>query len=108
MTEPTTNRLPNWANPNATVGRTKVSHGMEEKEFLDQPYSTLDETVKETIMKDASSVWRKIKVVFLPIRKVCILLFRYFFFHVKRTRQQQSLFPVRTPSSITPAYLRMK
>eukprot|EP00568_Trieres_chinensis_P007074 CAMPEP_0183308398 /NCGR_PEP_ID=MMETSP0160_2-20130417/21783_1 /TAXON_ID=2839 ORGANISM="Odontella Sinensis, Strain Grunow 1884" /NCGR_SAMPLE_ID=MMETSP0160_2 /ASSEMBLY_ACC=CAM_ASM_000250 /LENGTH=200 /DNA_ID=CAMNT_0025472239 /DNA_START=114 /DNA_END=713 /DNA_ORIENTATION=- len=36
-------------------------------EFLDRPYSTLDEPVMETIMRDARSVASKLKVVLLPL-----------------------------------------
>ncbi len=72
---------PQWANPtgapmqqptqniNSTIGASAVSQ--HESEFF-APVSTLDEPVRETIMRDVRSVGGKLKVVLLPMeRSVC-------------------------------------
>jgi hypothetical protein len=63
---------PQWANPQGTPQQqTTVSLGQQEQEFF-APLSTLDEPVKETIMRDVRSVASKLKVVMLPMdRTVC-------------------------------------
>jgi len=38
-------------------------------DFLLQPFSTLNEPVMETIMRDARAVWTKLRVVLLPLDK---------------------------------------
>lgn len=73
------NPPPAWSNPNMSA-----SHPIEEVEeapfqddqgeiktddFLLKPFSTLDEPVMETIMRDVRSVWTKLKVVLLPLDK---------------------------------------
>jgi hypothetical protein len=59
---------PQWANPNGTPQPPTVSHGasQQEQEFF-APLSTLDEPVRETIMRDVRSVASKLKVVMLPM-----------------------------------------
>ncbi|CAB9503576.1 Protein YIPF6 [Seminavis robusta] len=71
---------PQWADPSissmpggmmsGTMGSTDPSMGMGaggHQEALFQPYSTLDEPVMETIMRDVQSVVSKLKVVMLPL-----------------------------------------
>lgn len=72
---------PQWANPDATSWSSSSteeihSHHHEQMQiaedglsFLNQPYSTLDEPVVETIMRDLNSVASKMKVVLLPLNK---------------------------------------
>jgi hypothetical protein len=38
-------------------------------DFLSRPFSTLDEPVKDTIMRDLTSVWTKLKVVLMPLKR---------------------------------------
>jgi len=75
--------VPTWAKPNTTVGEVRVHHGTTDNDnesMMERPFhSTLDEPVKETIMRDVQSVWKKIKVVLLPIRKVCPRIENVFF-----------------------------
>lgn len=52
---------PQWASPEAPVGVSQ-----QEAEFF-APLSTLDEPVRETIMRDVRSVASKLKVVLLPM-----------------------------------------
>jgi hypothetical protein len=81
----TTNNRPMWANPDSEAGQATVRHGINSgdsqqhhslSENDDFQNSTLDEPIRETILKDARSVWKKIKVVLLPMKKVS----KYFFF----------------------------
>jgi hypothetical protein len=65
---------PVWSDP--TVASTSLTEEIHEEQnlpddsdFLTQPYSTLDEPVRETIMRDVRSVASKIKVVLLPLKK---------------------------------------
>jgi hypothetical protein len=67
---------PRWANPDGTQQQQQqannISVEQHEQEFF-APLSTLDEPVKETIMRDVRSVARKLKVVLLPMdRTVCV------------------------------------
>ena len=63
-------------------GMTAGAH----QEALFQPYSTLDEPVLETIMRDVRAVVSKLKVVMLPLdRTVC-------FFRGLSRAKTQSLF----------------
>jgi hypothetical protein len=60
---------PAWANPSPMNTSTSQE---EEVEMLDdsillQPYSTLDEPVRETIMRDLRAVGSKLRVVMLPL-----------------------------------------
>lgn len=59
---------PQWANPNPTpnMGSPAVNASQHEAEFF-APLSTLDEPVRETIMRDVRAVAEKLKVVMLPI-----------------------------------------
>ncbi len=67
-----------WADPNNTslpshdmnntIDHSATTTGGDEG-FLTQPYSTLDEPVRETIMRDVRSVASKIQVVLLPLKK---------------------------------------
>lgn len=73
---------PQWANPsgvpvqqqtqqniNSTIGGAAANQ--HESEFF-APVSTLDEPIRETIMRDVRSVGSKLKVVLLPMeRSVC-------------------------------------
>lgn len=91
--DPPTNdsQQPCWADPTNNTSsssnlQTQELHDVQQEEdmdtstFLTQPYSTLDEPVSETIMRDVRSVAAKIKVVLLPLKKtvrryyLCILL----------------------------------
>jgi len=38
-------------------------------DFLSRPFSTLDEPIKDTIMRDVTSVWTKLKVVVMPLKR---------------------------------------
>ena len=65
-----------WADPNATSFQQSTQeiheedvNGTMDESFLTQPYSTLDEPVRETIMRDVRSVLSKIQVVLLPLKK---------------------------------------
>mmetsp|Transcript_111175 Transcript_111175/g.310589 ORF Transcript_111175/g.310589 Transcript_111175/m.310589 type:complete len:244 (-) Transcript_111175:18-749(-) len=62
---PNPNGGPQWANPNGTVGAT-ADVSQQESEFF-APLSTLDEPVRETIMRDVRSVASKLRVVLLPM-----------------------------------------
>ncbi len=75
---------PQWANPNgvpvqqtqANINSTIGAAGanQHENEFF-APVSTLDEPIRETIMRDVRSVGSKLKVVLLPMeRSVCFIL----------------------------------
>mmetsp|Transcript_13104 Transcript_13104/g.15962 ORF Transcript_13104/g.15962 Transcript_13104/m.15962 type:complete len:273 (+) Transcript_13104:108-926(+) len=79
-----TTSAPAWANPTHTSTSSTSSTGIgsiaqqtEEihdvnaynEDFLTQPFSTLDEPVSETIMRDVRSVAMKLKIVLLPLRK---------------------------------------
>ena len=55
---------PQWANPDGTPPSVDVSQ--QESEFF-APLSTLDEPVRETIMRDVRSVAGKLRVVLLPM-----------------------------------------
>eukprot|EP00565_Helicotheca_tamesis_P008415 CAMPEP_0185723898 /NCGR_PEP_ID=MMETSP1171-20130828/577_1 /TAXON_ID=374046 /ORGANISM="Helicotheca tamensis, Strain CCMP826" /LENGTH=246 /DNA_ID=CAMNT_0028391665 /DNA_START=84 /DNA_END=821 /DNA_ORIENTATION=+ len=73
-----TNAPPPWANPGGTSASAQMNvtedsgvggGGMADdgQEFLGAPFSTLDEPVMETIMRDVRSVASKLKVVLLPL-----------------------------------------
>lgn len=68
MMQPNNGGGPQWANPTQQQPQqTNVdSLGQQESEFF-APLSTLDEPVKETIMRDVRSVASKLKVVLLPM-----------------------------------------
>lgn len=55
---------PSWANPHAPVSHIQEDIG---NDILLQPYSTLEEPIIETIMRDVKAVGRKLKVVMLPL-----------------------------------------
>lgn len=56
---------PVWANPNTpTPQSTSQDIG---NDILLEPYSTLEEPVLETIMRDVRAVYAKLKVVMLPL-----------------------------------------
>ena len=68
---------PQWANPQGTMQPQPTQQQMnfqqqqqgmqqQEQEFF-APLSTIDEPVKETIMRDVRSVASKLKVVLLPM-----------------------------------------
>ena len=56
---------PQWANPNGNTPSQQQQQQQEQEFFA--PLSTLDEPVKETIMRDVRSVGSKLKVVLLPM-----------------------------------------
>eukprot|EP00551_Chaetoceros_affinis_P003713 CAMPEP_0203650816 /NCGR_PEP_ID=MMETSP0088-20131115/25704_1 /ASSEMBLY_ACC=CAM_ASM_001087 /TAXON_ID=426623 /ORGANISM="Chaetoceros affinis, Strain CCMP159" /LENGTH=212 /DNA_ID=CAMNT_0050509723 /DNA_START=64 /DNA_END=699 /DNA_ORIENTATION=+ len=78
---------PCWADPNAaavatttnmtfqsgeiqgTIDGGAIGGGEGDGNFLAEPYSTLDEPVRETIMRDVRSVSSKIQVILLPLKK---------------------------------------
>ena len=80
---------PQWANPsnvpmqqqqqqtmpnniNSTIGASVANQ--QESDFF-APVSTLDEPIRETIMRDVRSVGSKLKVVLLPMeRSVCFAI----------------------------------
>ena len=75
---------PQWANPNgvpvqqtqaninSTIGGAAANQ--HESDFF-APVSTLDEPIRETLMRDVRSVGSKLKVVLLPMeRSVCFIL----------------------------------
>lgn len=72
----TTTAGPAWSNPHETPSSTSVSVTQQPQQtqqqedpaaFLSQPYSTLDEPVIETIMRDVRAVSSKLKVVLMPL-----------------------------------------
>jgi hypothetical protein len=88
--DPPTNdsQQPCWADPTNNTSsssnlQTQELHDVQQEEdmdtstFLTQPYSTLDEPVSETIMRDVRSVAAKIKVVLLPLKKTNPLEYAY-------------------------------
>jgi hypothetical protein len=44
-------------------------------DFLSRPFSTLDEPIKDTIMRDVSSVWSKLKVVLMPLKRSVSIMY---------------------------------
>lgn len=63
-----------WAQPDINSSLSRPAEEIHEDEqdndsFLTQPYSTLDEPVRETIMRDVNSVVAKIKVVLMPLNR---------------------------------------
>ena len=74
-----TNGGPRWANPEgtslptiSTTAAIPTSHVTQHEAELFAPLSTLDEPIRETIMRDVRSVASKLKVVLLPMeRSVC-------------------------------------
>lgn len=71
-----------WATPsemhaNPTQEVHHVEQQQQDGDFLTQPFSTLDEPVRETIMRDVRSVASKIKVVLLPLNKTNPLEYAY-------------------------------
>ena len=64
------------SNVNGHMSGTGVAVGNNDSDeaFLSQPYSTLDEPISETIMRDVRSVVSKIKVVLLPLQKTVSLV----------------------------------
>lgn len=63
-----------WAQPDINSSLSRPVEEIHEDEqdndsFLTQPYSTLDEPVRETIMRDVNSVVAKIKVVLMPLNR---------------------------------------
>lgn len=57
---------PQWANPDGTPSAATDNASQHEAELF-APLSTLDEPVRETIMRDVRSVVSKLKVVLLPM-----------------------------------------
>lgn len=64
MATMSSNASPQWANPDGKPSTVNVSQ--QESEFF-APLSTLDEPVRETIMRDVRSVASKLRVVLLPM-----------------------------------------
>ena len=72
--QPNTNAVPDWANPanhpiNSEVGQTAVQRHEEE---LFSAYSTLDEPVLETVLRDVRAVGAKLRVVMMPLDRAPI------------------------------------
>jgi len=63
---PGLNGGPQWANPQPMSQQPQMTTSHDEAEFF-APLSTLDEPVKETIMRDVHAVVEKLKVVMLPL-----------------------------------------
>ena len=73
--------VPAWSNPNQNavtpiegliVDESNMNNEgaqVADDNFLLKPYSTLDEPVIETIMRDVKAVGAKLKVVLLPLDK---------------------------------------
>jgi hypothetical protein len=88
MTTPATTVLPHaapaWANPNPTnrdgqpptQGASSASPASAEEHLTElfRPYSTLDEPVRETIMRDVSAVASKLRIVLSPLQNGSNLL----------------------------------
>lgn len=58
---------PAWANPNGRPTQPIVEISDEGVNELLEPFSTLDEPVSETIMRDVRAVGSKLRVVMLPL-----------------------------------------
>ena len=65
---------PQWADPSlssqggaSAMGGQMNMNANAHEEALFQPYSTLDEPVVETIMRDVRAVVSKLKIVMLPL-----------------------------------------
>lgn len=72
MTTPLeTTQGPAWADPNSNADRasTQVISDQDVQNMLLQPFSTLDEPVLETIMRDVRAVGNKLKIVMKPLDK---------------------------------------
>ena len=73
MNETPTSQTPTWTAPNVYNAAAQEVHDtsipVDPNEFLARPYSTLDEPVKETIMRCVNSVAVKLKVVLMPLQK---------------------------------------
>jgi len=70
------NAPPAWSNPNSSPLASNEVHEVPsagDDDFLTRPYSTLDEPVMETIMRDARSVGGKLKIVLFPLSKAELL-----------------------------------
>jgi hypothetical protein len=57
-----------------TMGSSPSNSADAHESALFQPYSTLDEPVMETIMRDVRAVYEKLKVVMLPLDRTVRLL----------------------------------
>lgn len=75
---------PQWADPSMSSAQPQMGGQMgmnaanAHEEALFQPYSTLDEPVLDTIMRDVHAVVAKLKIVMLPLdRTVRIGLFAF-------------------------------
>lgn len=66
---------PTWSDPNSgglgndALQAQEIHDTSNDTDFLTKPYSTLDEPIRETIMRDIRSVTTKLKVVLLPLQK---------------------------------------
>lgn len=65
---------PQWADASTPSGMsgqmntgTTSGNASDHENALFQPYSTLDEPVKETILRDVRAVVAKLKIVMLPL-----------------------------------------
>lgn len=61
------NAGPQWATPNQGAGNAPMNNPSQHEAEFFAPLSTLDEPVRETIMRDVRAVASKLKVVMLPI-----------------------------------------
>ena len=76
---------PQWADastPSGMSGQMNTgSNASDHENALFQPYSTLDEPVKETILRDVRAVVAKLKIVMLPLdRTVSLIIYSAYIF----------------------------
>lgn len=67
MASMNTNSGPAWANPNTPSPQIITQDVGGSNDILLEPYSTLEEPVLDTIMRDVRAVYSKLKVVMLPL-----------------------------------------
>lgn len=76
---------PQWADASTPSGmsgqmNTGNTNASDHENALFQPYSTLDEPVKETILRDVRAVVAKLKIVMLPLDRTVSLLILHLHF----------------------------
>lgn len=71
--------------------------------MLLQPFSTLDEPVAETIMRDVRAVATKLKIVMLPLDKRSLTPFGYMGLSQGEQQQQQGQEGQQQPQQTPPA-----
>lgn len=68
---------PAWGNPATNTAPSSVITDEDVNNVLLEPYSTLDEPVFETIMRDVRAVGLKLKIVMLPLDRAYATPFGY-------------------------------